>query len=208
MSVVLICNTFVPSQGVCQREFDGPDARERFDEHALLVHGRPPTYSPWRGLAAFSAGAADYRYALGRRLGLLGSGRLLAICLNPSTADETTDDPTVRRLMGIGRREGFAELVVANLFALRSTDPTALRNHPDPVGHPLNDVWIAKLADDADKIVVAWGNHGALRSRDVAVRKLLEDHELWCLGATTKEWQPRHPLYLRGAVPLERFRGW
>jgi hypothetical protein len=76
--------------------------------------------------------------------------------LNPSTADATEDDPTIRRCVGFARRERCGVLEVVNLFAFRATNPQALRSAPDPVG-PANDRFIEKAVERADLIVVAWG---------------------------------------------------
>jgi hypothetical protein len=77
-----------------------------------------------------------YRYRLGRRW---AEGPVdVWIMLNPSTADATVDDRTIRRCMEFSRRWGAGALVVGNLFALRATDPAELVRHPDPIG-PDND---------------------------------------------------------------------
>lgn len=75
-----------------------------------------------------------YRYRLDRLGALLGRGAVNFVMLNPSTADAEQDDPTIRRCLGYAFRWGFARLIVTNLYALRSTDPRALWEHPDPIG--------------------------------------------------------------------------
>jgi hypothetical protein len=128
----------------------------------------------------------------------------MVVGLNPSTADECTDDPTVRRCLGFARRWGFGHLVLANLFALRTTDPAGLREATDPVG-PENDVHLSACAGEADVILAAWGAGGALCGRDDAVCHLLRDRELLCLGRTLAG-QPRHPLYVGGDRQPEVYR--
>lgn len=135
-----------------------------------------------------------YRYELHREIGR-ELRRVCWIMLNPSTADETQDDPTVRRCIGFGRAWGFGRLTIVNLFALRSTDPRALRGHTDPVG-PDNDLAIVSSARMADLVVAAWGVHGALGGRAGHVAGLLAAARInvHCLG-TTKSGAPVHPLY-------------
>ncbi len=215
--VLGICNVWTPGRGYCGHEVRGTDesARALMDEHALLEHLRPPLHSPWRGLAVFSPDRV-YRYALGRQLspgalrlgeelGMRRRGRLLVVCLNPSTADETKDDPTVARLSRWARAREYDELVVANIFALRATDPKVMRAHEEPVGE-LNDRWIEGLARDADAVVAAWGAHGEHLGRGARVFRLLRGsrfrpREVFCF-ALTKDGHPRHPLYLRKDVEL------
>lgn len=130
--------------------------------------------------------------------------RLLWIMLNPSTADERQDDPTIRRVKAFTRRLGYSGLTVVNLYALRSTDPRGLWAADDPVG-PANDRTIADEAfaavtDDAP-IIAAWGANA--RPERVA-QVLAIPHlapRLHCLGVT-KAGAPRHPLYLRGDAQL------
>lgn len=138
------------------------------------------------------------------------------IMLNPSTADATEDDPTIRRCIGFAQREGYGGIYVANLFGLRATDPSELADADDPVGRDT----IGKGALNADgtphyydpwdylvfcvrDVVVAWGAAGDRYAERVAeVVSLGDGWPMLCLG-TTKDGHPRHPLYVRGDQPLE-----
>lgn len=127
--------------------------------------------------------------------------------LNPSTADETTDDPTIRKCKGFAKSWGYDRLVMLNIFALRSTDPKGLYQGrvarvpllPVNVIGPENDDWIAVEAAAADMVVCAWGTHGALYGRGEDVAECLRgiNVPLHVLGLT-KHGHPKHPLYLRG----------
>jgi hypothetical protein len=146
--------------------------------------------------AEFSADEV-YRYRL--RRSFVGSvldkpeNPVVFIMLNPSTANAIDDDPTIRRCCSFARAWGHSDLLVVNLFALRSTDPDALLSHADPVGPENNEV----LADlPRCKIVVAWGSHIASRKRAEFVATILESDRLNALGVTLSG-APKHPLYLR-----------
>lgn len=120
------------------------------------------------------------------------------------TADAVQDDPTIRRCIGFAETWGFGSLIVANLYALRSTKPAALWQHEDPVG-PENDTILADLARRHRDIVCAWGaNAKPDRVRTFVDVIKAAGGELWCLG-TTKAGAPRHPLYLRRDAKL---RAW
>jgi hypothetical protein len=96
---------------------------------------------------------------------------------------------------------------VVNLFAWRATDPCALVGVDDPVG-PDNDTHIRDAVVLCHPVVLAWGVHGDLRSRDWYVRQLVErsGQVPKCLGVT-KGGHPRHPLYVPAAAPLVNFPG-
>lgn len=141
-----------------------------------------------------------YRYTLTRSWNDAGP-TVMFVGLNPSTADAKINDPTVRRCIGYARAWGFGRLLLTNLFAFRSTDPTVLGSIPDPIG-PENDSWICTSSQSAELTVVAWGTYGSLHQRDKAVLELLQDPH--CLG-TTKGGAPRHPLYMPADAPLRRF---
>lgn len=128
--------------------------------------------------------------------------RLLWILLNPSTADESSDDPTLRRVQGFSQSFGYGGLEVVNLFALRSPDPRALAQIVDPVG-PENDRYIRGAVVRATKIIAAWGNYRMLYGRDHWILSQIAG-PIFCLGIT-RNGNPRHPLYLRGDTVLRSF---
>ena len=132
-----------------------------------------------------------YRYALWRTWGL-SKGFAMFVGLNPSTADETEDDPTIRRCIAFARDWGYGGLCMTNLFAFRATQPVDMKNAQDPVG-PENDDWLRKYSAKAGVVVAAWGVHGVFKNRDVVVKELLQNLHYLQL---TKEGHPGHPLYL------------
>lgn len=85
---------------------------------------------------------------------------LCAVGFNPSTADQMNDDPTTRRLRGIATELGHARIVLVNLYAGRSSDPKDLLASTDLGDDAVNDAAIAKAADSADQVLVAWGRIG------------------------------------------------
>jgi hypothetical protein len=116
----------------------------------------------------------------------------MIIGLNPSTADETEDDPTIRRCVQFARLWGYGGLCMANLFAFRAAKPAELFAARDPIG-PGNDEWLMKLAASAGVVVAAWGNGGTHLERANAVTRLIPN--LYCLRMN-RSGQPAHPLYL------------
>ncbi|WP_444453911.1 DUF1643 domain-containing protein [Rhodobacter capsulatus] len=133
--------------------------------------------------------------------------RALFVMLNPSTATEVQNDPTVERCERRARALGFGAFRVTNIFAYRATDPRAMRAVADPVG-PENDAAIREslgwAGGPADRIVCAWGTHGAHLDRGAAVARLLRDsgRDLHHLGLTAAG-APKHPLYIGYAQPLQ-----
>ena len=161
---------------------------------------------PWQHSEAEFSPCRQYRYRLWRVWGQPQQARRLCmVMLNPSTADEFKNDPTVERCCRRARMWGFDRLDVVNIFALRSTDPKGLYQCADPVGQA-NDAAILQAAQAADMTVAAWGNHGQLGGRGEAVMNLLQQAgvELHVLKLS-KAGQPVHPLYQpysAQAVPL------
>ncbi len=136
-----------------------------------------------------------YRYQLGVTW-KSGAGQLNFLMLNPSTADEFKNDPTVERCCRRARQMGFGSLVVTNIFAWRSTDPFALYELPEPVG-VRNDQAILHTARFSKLVICGWGNHGKLQNRGPAVLELLKSagHKPHFLRLT-KDGNPEHPLYI------------
>jgi hypothetical protein len=153
--------------------------------------------------AAFSLDDAEtYRYGLWRRLrDPHDAGKRIGfLMLNPSTADAQQDDPTIRRCIGYARAWGAELLEIANLFALRATDPRELYRHADPVG-PANAQWLQDFSMRCAFIVCAWGVHGDHLRRGRAVAKELASYgaDLRALRLT-KGGSPAHPLYLPASL--------
>ena len=141
-----------------------------------------------------------YRYALWRRW-KHNAPYVLFIGLNPSTANENEDDPTIRRCKRFASDWGYGAIYMANLFALRSTNPKNMLAHDEPIGAN-NDLVLTTLAHNSALIVCAWGAQGGHMERDEHVKALLSQYELFCLGVT-KTGKPRHPLYIRADKQLE-----
>lgn len=150
----------------------------------------------------------SYRYALWRRwndsrirdieskdLGPDFSRMVAFIGLNPSTADETADDPTIRRCIGFAKLWGFDGMCMLNLFALRATDPEEMKRHSEPIGVH-NDACLRRGVRLFGKTIACWGVHGSHMNRHYAIRGFIQPSQLWHLGLT-KSGQPKHPLYLR-----------
>jgi hypothetical protein len=161
--------------------------------------------------AAIISPCGQYRYTLHRRIPsvLRWVKPCLFVMLNPSTADATMDDPTIRRCLGFAKREGCTGLTVVNLFALRATDPSELAKHPDPIGAD-NAKHIAEEIDVHQRIglvIAAWGAHPMACARSLyATRSALLSAGALCLG-TTKDGSPRHPLYVKADQPLVHWTG-
>lgn len=148
------------------------------------------TFSPCR----------TWRYSLFRRWSN-GGDYAMFIGLNPSTADETQDDPTVRRCIRYAQSWGYNALYMTNIFAFRATDPKAMKRFDDPIG-PDNDETLIRLAAHAGIVIAAWGVHGEHMGRGNAVRRFL--HRMHVLKLTNGG-HPRHPLYLKADLKPQRW---
>nr|WP_300338290.1 DUF1643 domain-containing protein [Actinomyces sp.] len=139
-----------------------------------------------------------YRYRLTRSWG--DGPHVVFVMLNPSTADASEDDATIRRCMGYARDWGFCGIDVVNLYALRSKNPDDLWAASDPVG-PSNDYWLQMIIGQSPAVIAAWGA-GARPERVAELRRMVPANKLFALGVT-KDGAPRHPLYLpKDAKPV------
>jgi len=142
-----------------------------------------------------------YRYDLVR---YNGNHNLTTPCvfimLNPSTADASKDDATIRRCRGYAESWGYGKMVVLNLFAFRATKPEDLKAAEDPIG-PLTDDFLRRYLEYAVKwkgpLICAWGTHGTFMDRNKEVLNIIRlmGGTPMCLR-TTKDGHPSHPLYL------------
>lgn len=149
--------------------------------------------APMKGPAIFSP-CRRYRYALWRdwQNELSGKGTAMFIGLNPSTADELQDDPTVRRCINFAKSWGYDRLCMTNIFAFRATDPKVMMAAHEPIGEK-NNRYLCELASEAAIVIAAWGVHGEYRGRGREVVEMIPG--VHCLRVT-KGGHPQHPLYL------------
>jgi len=140
-----------------------------------------------------------YRYALWR---IWDGGRplIMFIGLNPSTANESTDDPTIRRVKKFAHDWGYGGVYMTNLFAWVTPYPEELRKCADAIGD--NDKWLSKIANKCEKIIFSWGSFEEAQERSTQVVKMFPD--ALCLGKN-KGGHPKHPLYLKKDTELIPF---
>lgn len=162
----------------------------RFRSEPLLVK-RTATFSPCR----------RYRYTLDI---VWDDTRPMAVFigLNPSTADETQDDPTIRRCRGFAESWGCGGMRMLNLFAFRATDPKVMKGEADPIEHDKYLNWIDELAFGFHPVVACWGTHGSHLGRGADVSEYF--NHLQCLGKNA-DGSPKHPLYLKSDTKLEPY---
>jgi hypothetical protein len=137
---------------------------------------------------------SEYRYRLWR---IWDHDKPLVcyVMLNPSHATDETSDNTMTRAAKAAAMMGFGGMLIVNLFAIRSEDPSIIETHPNPVG-PENDEHIQAAVDDAEAVVAAWGVAGSTtyRERAQTVVDRIED-DLYTL-LLTEGGHPHHPARL------------
>ncbi|WP_246026744.1 DUF1643 domain-containing protein [Paracoccus luteus] len=144
-----------------------------------------------------------YRYSL-TRVWDAALPRLAWVMLNPSTADERRNDPTIARCEARTRTMGCGAYRIVNLYAFRATYPRDLRTAADPVG-PANDTALRDAAVWARRVVCGWGMHAQPdRARGALALFRRAGAEPLHLGLT-RAGQPRHPLHLAYAVTPQPF---
>jgi hypothetical protein len=154
--------------------------------------------------ALFNDSSHMFRYALWRTWEPTGH-KLLFIGLNPSTANDTRNDPTIRRLIGFAKSWGFGGLFAGNLFSLVSAYPDVLWLKPaSDLSRGLNDTAIKRMRELSTKVIVGWGNQGRNAGTRPAEVLALVGEPVYCLK-TKKTGEPSHPLYFPRDSKLIRY---
>lgn len=157
-----------------------------------------------------------YRYLLTRRFNEKSEAEkrfVNFIMLNPSTADEVNNDPTIERCCQRAKRWGYDGLHVTNLFAYRSTEPANLKLINDPVG-PENDYHIRSIAKDSELVICGWGSSAKVKK---LIDKRAEIVKRWFwfdeinthyLKISEASGHPWHPLYLSYELSPQKWDLW
>lgn len=163
------------------------------------------------GRAIFSE-CGRYRYTL-ERSWASAPRYVLWIMLNPSTADASQNDATIRRCIGYARAWGYTGILVGNLYAWRSTSPRGLYSAPDgsvgAIGED-NDRHLRDMLERASLLVCAWGQLGPTTLASNRVLQIfrppcrLEPHAL----RFNASGEPSHPLRLAGNLEPVRWPVW
>lgn len=148
--------------------------------------------------SAVLSGCGKYRYRL-ERVWDDSLNKVCFVMLNPSTADASEDDPTIRRCINFAKSWGYGGIVVVNLFAIRGTNPKVIKEVADPIG-ALNTHHIVNAAWDCDQVIAAWGAHGSHAGQDKAVLRMLFERPVFAIKLTAAG-HPGHPLYVKGDAP-------
>ena len=135
-----------------------------------------------------------YRYSLSRKWDKT-KPEIMFIMLNPSTADDTVDDRTIKRIINFSKTWGYGGLLVGNIYAYRSSNPKLLRDVDDPIG-PENEKYIRKMLQKVNTVVYAWGDNNKKGEPDWL--KNIVKAPL-CIEIS-QQGNPRHPLMLKKIV--------
>ena len=140
-----------------------------------------------------------YRYVLSR-IWNDSEPMIMFIGLNPSTADEKEDDPTIRKCIDFAKNWGYGGFYMLNLFAFRATHPEDMFKENEPIGKD-NDKYIKEYSKKCDKVMCVWGNNGVYKNRSKEVLEMLDNAYYLKLNQTG---EPAHPLYLKSElVPIK-----
>lgn len=120
--------------------------------------------------------------------------------LNPSTADEMVNDPTIARCQTRAFEYGYGEMKIVNLFPIRMTDSGLLHTVSDLYGD-LNEANLAivEAVASSDITVCGWGSHHLAIERAKDVFKLIGQagHSAKLQALTINmDGNPKHPLYI------------
>ncbi len=141
-----------------------------------------------------------YRYVLSR-IWDETKPTVMIIGLNPSTADETEDDPTIRRCINFATSWGYGGVYMLNLFAFRATEPHVMKESENPIGND-NNKYLEEYSNKCEKVVCAWGNDGDYKNRSKEILSKLKNVYYLKLN---KSGEPAHPLYLSDSLIPTKF---
>lgn len=132
---------------------------------------------------------SEYRYFLSRSWDRSRS-TVCYIGLNPSTATATDSDPTMTKLATAANMMGFGRMTLVNLFPVRSSNPSDIERHDDPLGEDAED-YIRQATDEAEAVFAAWGGKGEQYPDRIAEVIDLVDRDI-CVLDFNQDGSPLH----------------
>ena len=120
---------------------------------------------------------------------------IMFIGLNPSTANSSSDDPTIRRIKRFTSDWGYGGFYMMNLFTQITPYPKELKLNSFKELHE-NRVRIRELNEECKITVCCWGNFKQAAIEGEYCKCMEKSH---CLGMN-KNGSPKHPLYLKSDV--------
>jgi hypothetical protein len=154
----------------------------------------------YESMGADLSPCGKYRYTL-ERVWDRSKPTCTFIGLNPSTADCSQDDATIRRCVAFAKSWGCGKLIMVNLWPYRATQPAQMLRNFDSGDDSWADVFDRNMEVVLDAVmeseysIAVWGNHGAKIEDTLMILERSVRFGLHHL-ARNKSGQPSHPLYL------------
>lgn len=146
-----------------------------------------------------------YRFSL-YRIWNPNAGMISVVGLNPSTANETTNDPTINRICSIANYNGFGGIIMLNCFPYITPYPKDLiACENDSREMKFNDQVIRESYEKCIEIVFAWGNFKIVSERGIDQKMISMFPNAKALHIN-KNGSPKHPLYCPITTKLISFR--
>jgi hypothetical protein len=155
--------------------------------------------------ASFSS-CRKYRYALWR-IWEESKPLVMFIGLNPSTANESEPDNTIKRVTRICKHNGYGGFYMMNCFPLVSKNPSALQDFFDTPFHDVEDIenmrQLLEVSRKCKDVVFAWGNFKEAKERGKSISGYFKNAKAL---AILKDGSPKHPLYCKGTSEFIPFK--
>jgi len=168
------------------------------DSSAPVAENRMLPASAVESGAKFSE-CRKYRFVL-YRIWDTSKPMIMFVGLNPSTANETKDDATIRRVKSMAASWGYGGVYMMNCFPFISTDPKGLVTSKSEYHESL----LKQIGLSCKDVVFAWGDFDIVRTTSRYL-DLLEMFPHAKALHINKNGSPKHPLYCKSDIQLVNF---
>lgn len=146
-----------------------------------------------------------YKYSLLCKWSEVNERKLTFILSFPENTYEYSDDTAVSKCIELAQKWGFGVLEIVYLFSYQTDHVSFLRmlSKEEAVGTRTGE-YIQKAVEDAELVVVAWGDHGSIYNRQEEVERFLKHKPVYCFGKTKQQF-PRHILSVVHRTELQKY---